>query len=330
MAESADRLLSTGDAGLDQVLNGGLNRGRPYLLRGASGTGKTTLGLQFLRAGAMEGASCLFIALSESEADLRMIAASHGWSLEGVAVYDASSYIAARERSEQSLFDSDEVELDEIVERILAEVRERRPTLLVIDAVSEVFTLSKSAIRFRRQLYAFKMLFQELDCTALLIDSSPGRSGEESELNDLAHGVIEIESELLAYGRLRRVLHVSKYRARAYLSGRHDLRITEGEGMHVFPRTSASPGRPGSQAARGVVQSGLPELDTLLGDGILGGTSTLVVGPAGSGKSSLANLYAYTAAQRGEASVIYLFDESRETYLRRAEGLGIPMKAFCE
>jgi circadian clock protein KaiC len=320
-------LLRTGAEGLDDVLQGGLVPNRLYLLEGNPGSGKTTFALQFLLEGVRRGESCLFVTLSESEQELRTSAESHGWTLAGINVLE----IVAPEESLTSsarytMYHPSEVELAETTRLVLAEAEKIKPARLVFDSLSEFRLLTETPLRYRRQILALKQYFSRQRSTVLFIDD---RSGEKRDmhLHSLAHGVISLECETPEYGTMRRRLHIGKLRGRMFREGYHDFLIRRG-GIELFPRLIAAEQR--VCEARPPIRSGLEPLDELLGGGLVQGTSALILGAAGTGKSSLASQYAWAAAARGEHAALYLFDESMASYLERSAGLGMPLRPLMD
>lgn len=325
MAVASDR-ARTGIEGLDEVLAGGLPRGRIYLLQGRAGAGKTTLGLQFLLNGAANGERGLYVALSENRAELDEVAGSHGWDLSAIEVQEISESGDFRQDEENTLFLPAEVELGETTRRIIEGVEAARPSRVVIDSLSEIRFLSGTDARYRRQVMVLKQLFMTNGCTALLVDDEAGER-RDPMLESIAHGVVQLEQIIPRYGPERRQLLVSKLRAVRYRGGYHDMRLKTG-GIVVFPRLI-----PDAQSAgytRGLVPSGVPEVDRLLGGGLDRGTTTLLIGPAGTGKSALAAQYAAAAAGRGEHVLFLIFEESRETLYARTGALGIPFAENVE
>jgi circadian clock protein KaiC len=315
----------TGIQGLDDVLSGGLPRGRIYLLKGAAGAGKTTLSLQFLLNGAARGEPGLYVALSEDRAELEEVARSHGWDLSAIDIQETSEVPGPGPEEENTLFLPAEVELGETTRRILHGVETGNPARVVIDSLSEIRFLAGTEIRYRRQIMALKKLFMSKKCTALLVDDEAG--GRDALLESIAHGVIQLEQNIPRYGPERRQLLVSKLRGVRYRGGFHDLRIKTG-GVVVFPRLIPEEHGQGFPAEH--VASGVAELDKLLGGGLDRGTTTLIMGPAGTGKSALAAQYAAAAAGRGENVLYLIFEESRETLLARTRALGIPLSEHVE
>jgi circadian clock protein KaiC len=307
----------TGIAGLDDVLGGGLPRNRLYLLEGNPGAGKTTAGLQFLLEGVTEGESVLCVTLSETAHELEAIATSHGWSLGGVRVYELAPGEEGL-KNDYTLFHPSEVELNKTMQGVVDVVEEIKPTRVVFDSLSEMRLLARDALRYRRQILALKQFFTGRNCTVILLDDRTADS-TDLQLESLAHGVIDLEQLAPEYGAERRRLRVKKLRGLAYRGGYHDFKIATG-GVVVFPRLVAAEHKDEFQA--GEVASGNVELDALLGGGLSRGSSTLIVGPAGPGKTSLAILYALAAAARGETAVFYSFEEGLGTLHARARGLG--------
>jgi circadian clock protein KaiC len=318
---------STGIAGLDDVLAGGFTRGHTYLVEGTPGAGKTTLGLQFLREGARHHEPCLHITLAETAAELRTTAASHGWSLDGIELFEllaAEGLLDADQQ--QSLLYSADLELGEATRAILEQVARRNPARVVFDGLAEIRLLAQGALRYRRQLLALKRYFATAGATVLLLDDL-SMAEKDLQLHSIVHGVLRLEQLTPAYGAERRRLSVVKYRGTRYRGGFHDF-IIEAGGLRVFPRLVAAEHR---QPFRGeVMASGIAELDLLLGGGLERGTSTLVMGPAGSGKSLLVLHYAVRAAAQGHKAVVYMFEEEIGLLLERAAGVGIDLDGHVQ
>lgn len=319
MPTSKEPRAVTGVPGLDDILGGGLPARRLYLVQGAPGSGKTTLALQFLREGVRAGEACLYISLSETAEEVRTVARSHGWSLDGVTIHEA---IAESTDEENTLFQPSEIELGERMAAILAEVARLKPVRVVLDSCSELRLLAQSALRYRRQILALKRHLVEQGRTVLLVDN-PWPDQPDVLLQSLAHGVITMEQLAPLFGAERRRLRIMKMRGIGYSGGYHDFTIRTG-GLDVFPRLVAAEHH--GEAGGEPVASGDVHLDALLGGGLHRGTSTLLMGPAGCGKSMLATLYATTAARRGEKVAMFGFDESRGTTLTRSRQLGMPLE----
>ena len=307
--EDASRpLASTGIEGLDQVLEGGLTRNRLYLVEGMPGSGKTTLAFQFLREGVRHGEQALYIALSETEEETRAVATSHGWSLDGIFVRELAPTEETLDPAEQyTMFHPSEVELTEATKRILTNVEEVKPARVVLDSLSEFHLLAGNPLRYRRQMLALKHFFAARGCTVMLLDDLT--TAERSlQVQSIAHGVISLEQLTSEYGTHRRRLRVLKYRGVNFRGGYHDYIIVRG-GLEVFPRLVAAEHRQPGVYER--LASGLPELDKLLGGGLERGTSTLLVGAPGTGKSTLAAQFAAAAAATGRACISVHFRRER-------------------
>jgi len=316
--------VRTGIRGLDDVVGGGLPANRMYLVQGDPGVGKTTIGLQFLLNGLAAGEHGLYVTLSETAEELEAVARSHGWDLSGITVHEvmpSASLLLAEDDS--TLFQPSEIELGETTRAILTEIERTGATRVVVDSLSEIRLLSQSALRYRRQILALKHFFAGRHITVLLLDDGTSEAGD-IHLQSIAHGVIRIEHLAPLYGAERRRLRIVKLRGVSFRGGFHDMKIETG-GVVVFPRLVAAEHQ--STFPFDPATSGLPELDALLGGGLDRGTTNLIMGPAGSGKSSIAAQYAAAAAQRGEAAYIFTFEEGLGTLLRRSELLHIPLRA---
>lgn len=313
---------ATGVAGLDTVLGGGLPRDRIYLVEGDPGVGKTTLALKFLLEGAKAGERGLYITLSETEAEVRSIAASHGWSLDQLALFELSSLgEQLRIDAENTIFHPSDVELTETTRAILSFVDKTGPSRVVFDSLSELRLLSQSALRFRREVLNLKQYFTGRKSTVLLLDDRTSEPGD-MQLQSLAHGVIGLHQMPPDYGGDRRRLRVSKLRGAPFVTGYHDFLITRG-GLEVFPRLVAADHHVEFKA--GSLSTDVTEIDSLLGGGLARGSSTIIMGPAGAGKSVLSAQLVCAAARRGTKSAIFVFDELRRTLITRADSLGMDM-----
>ncbi|HVF48945.1 MAG TPA: ATPase domain-containing protein [Pyrinomonadaceae bacterium] len=323
---TSDR-LATGSPGLDSILEGGFPANRLYLVEGDPGTGKTTLALKFLLEGARRGEPVLYVTLSETKEELTAVAASHKWTLDQINIYELiPSEESLKTDSQYTIFHPSEIELGETTNAVLAEVERIQPRRIVFDSLSEMRLLARDPLRYRRQILALKQYFAGRQCTVLLLDDRTSTVGD-LQVQSIAHGVVELEHLALEYGAERRRVRIVKLRGSRYRGGYHDFNIETG-GVEVFPRLVASEHQHGF--APEAVTSGVPELDTLTGGGIDRGTSTLILGPAGSGKSSIAAQFCAAAAERGEHAASFIFDEGRNTYLSRSAGLGKELKAQVE
>ena len=308
---------STGITGLDDVLAGGLAPGRLYLVEGTPGAGKTTLALQFLMEGARAGESVLYVTLSETIDELQGVAESHGWDLSGVQTRELLPSQASLQPDEQyTVFHPSEVELGETTQRVLADVEKLNPSRVVFDSLSELRLLAGNSLRYRRQILALKQFFAGRGCTVLLLDDMTS-ADHDLQVQSISHAVLRLEQLHSDYGASRRRLLVLKYRGRQFREGFHDYKIGKG-GLLVFPRLVA--GEHVGDGAHAKLPSGVQSLDDLLGGGISRGSSTLVVGPPGTGKSSLAMQFAFAAAQRRETAALFIFDETVSSLVNRSEG----------
>jgi len=311
---------TTGVPGLDDILSGGLLSHRLYLIEGDPGAGKTTLALQFLLEGVRAGEKCLYITLSETKEELSAGAASHGWSLEGIEIVELVAEEADLDgESQVTMYHPSEVELTETTRRVLDAVERTNASRVVFDSLSELRLLAQSSLRYRRQILALKQFFIGRKCTVLLLDDRTSE-GSDLQLQSIAHGVVSLDQLAPVYGAERRRLRVMKLRGSHFRGGYHDFTIREG-GIVVFPRLVASEHSEPFDRER--IKSGVTTLDALLGGGPDRGTSTLLMGPAGSGKSTIAVQYAVATAERGDHAVIFAFDESVATLKARTESLGI-------
>lgn len=321
-----DDKAETGVIGLDDILVGGLRRGRLYLIEGAPGTGKTTIATQFLLAGAARGERGLYITLSETETELRESAASHGWSFDAPnAIFELiPPESLLDEDQQQSLLYSSDLELGETTKRIFATIEAHKPDRIVLDSLSEIRLLAQGSLRYRRQVLAIKHHLASRKATVVMLDDLTTELLDKT-VHSVAHGVIRLEELAPDYGAERRRMRVIKYRGQRYRGGYHDMVIDTG-GVRVFPRLVSNEHR--TSFARETVSSGSPELDALLGGGVERGSSTLVLGPAGTGKSLLTLAFAVQAAQRGEPAAMFVFDEELGLLHERAKGLGLDLAAL--
>ncbi len=319
---------STGVEGLDYVLGGGLPRNRVYLLEGDPGSGKTTLGLQFLMEGVGAGETVLYVTLSETKAELYAVAASHGWDLSHVGIHELAppDQTDFNPDDQYTFFHPSEMELGETTKAVLAEVSRVNPVRVVFDSLSEMRLLAREPLRYRRQILGLKQFFTGRNCTVLLLDDRTSEPGD-LQLQSLAHGVVTLEQLAPEYGAERRRLRVVKLRGVRFNGGYHDFSITTG-GIRVFPRLVAAATR--GTTRREIASSGVESLDQLLGGGLDRGTTTLLIGPAGVGKSATATEIAVAAADRGERVAIYMFDEGIATFCNRAAGLGVDVAGHVE
>jgi circadian clock protein KaiC len=326
--EQADDLVQTGIDTFDDILGGGLPANRVYLLHGTPGSGKTTLALQFLMEGRRQNEKVLYVTLSETKKELMTVAASHGYSLDGIEVFELVAEEGELHPDNQyTMYQPSDIELNVTTKAILDAVDALKPQRVVIDSLSEVKLLAQSALRFRRQVLALKQFFTGRECTVLFLDDKTSSREEDLQLESIAHGVISLEQLSPEYGSERRRLRITKIRGQRYRGGYHDFTIIRG-GLNVFPRIVAS--EHSTQNIPRQIKSGIAEMDSLMGGGVDSGTSVLLLGPAGVGKSTLALQYAAEAARRGERSAIFSFDERVETMITRAKGLGIKLQEYID
>lgn len=327
MEEAAQ--LPFGNHGLDRILHGGLPAHRLYLLEGAPGSGKTTLGLQFLRESVRRGEKALYITLSETREELAVVAASHGWSIDDFDVFElnAAEEVLSEGR-QQSILYPWEMELSETIRLIEAEVERVQPRRVVFDSLSELRLLAQDSLRYRRQVLAMKQFFAGRKTTVLLVDDlTASKEGSDTQLHSLCHGVITLERLTLDFGAARRRLQVQKLRGIDFVAGFHDFNIRKG-GLDIYPRLVASDHH--APFIGDPVASGVVEIDRLLGGGPLRGTCTLVTGPAGTGKTTITLQYLHAACERGEPSVIYEFDERIGTLLARAAAFNLDLQKHID
>jgi circadian clock protein KaiC len=325
--EYKEEKAAFGIAGLDEVTAGGLTRGRLFLLEGSPGTGKTTIATQFLLAGAEAGESSLYITLSETEDELRAGAASHGWSLDGIDLFElVPPESLLDDEQQQSLLYSADLELGETTKRIFEAFERTSPERVVLDSLSEIRLLAQSSLRYRRQILALKHYFARSGATVLMLDDLSAEANDRT-MHSVAHGVIRLEELSPDYGSERRRMRVIKYRGQRYRGGLHDFVIDTG-GVRIFPRLISAEHRvPFKREMLGTQSS---ELDALLGGGIERGSSTLILGPAGTGKSLFALGFVSNAIRRAEKAAMFVFDEELGLLFERARGLGIDLEAMVK
>ena len=320
-------LLSTGIAGLDDILSGGLCPNHLYLVEGNPGTGKTTMALQFLLQGSRIGQKSLYVTLSESKTEILEIAESHGWSLGSVDVFEMNeNEDDIRPEAQYTVFNPSDMELADCTAAVLAEVDRLQPTRVVFDSLSELRLLARDSLRYRRQILGLKRYFSGRNCTVLLLDDRTAER-HDLQLQSIAHGVIMMESVEREYGIKRRRLEVRKLRGAQFREGFHDYTIKRG-GLEVYPRLIASEHHLTLLPTQ--LDSGIQELNNLLGGGLDSGTSTLLLGPAGCGKSTIAVRYAVSSAEQGDCAAIFVFDETLATLTTRAMGLGLDINKHVE
>jgi circadian clock protein KaiC len=316
----------TGVPGLDYLLRGGLPCHRIHLIEGHPGAGKTTLGLQFLLEGVRRGESCMYITLSESADELRANAASHGWDLSGIHMQELQPAENLRPDEQYTLFHPSEIELGDLSRSVFEAVEKFKPARTVLDSVSDMRLLARDSLRYRRQILGLKQFFAGRGCTLLLLNEI-GVSDTDAHIQSLAHGVIRLEQSVHDFGIARRRLEIAKMRGVAYVGGFHDFKIETG-GLRIFPRLQNR--RQERALPTDTLKTGLAALDSLLENGVPMGTCTLVLGPSGVGKSTLASHYLASAAKKGIHCAAFLFDEQRQTFLDRADALGMNLSKYAK
>ena len=314
--------IDTGVQGLNDILSGGLPAGQMYLLEGTPGTGKTTLAMQFVRTAVLAGEKALYITLSESKRELEASAQSHGWRIDELSIAEFVPEEASLHPEQQyTVFHPSEVELASTIHKLTELIETEKPARIVIDSLSELRLLAADTMRYRRQLLALKQFFAGRDTTVLLLDDRSAE-GSDMQLQSIAHGVIRLDKVPRSYGITRRQIEIVKLRGSAFREGFHDYTIHTG-GLQIYPRLVAS--EHNSEFPNERVPSGIPALDEMFLGGIMRGSSTLIVGPTGSGKSTLGMQYACSASQRGDRAIVYSFDEVLKTAKDRAEAFGLPV-----
>ena len=328
LAKQPETRLKTGIAGLDDILHGGLPASHLYLIEGNPGSGKTTFGLQFLLAGVAAGEHALYVTLAESQAELEQSAASHGFDLSGIEIFEVNPpELSSTSLEQYTVFHPSEVELADVMNSILERVSKAKATRIVIDSMSELRMLARDPLRYRRQIMTLKQFFMGQHTTVLLLDDRSGE-GTDTQLQSIAHGVLRMETMEREFGVIRRQFEVRKLRASAFREGFHDYVIRAG-GLQFFPRMVVTE-HSQQDGDTALLPSGIAELDGLVGGGLSRASSTLLLGPAGIGKSTLAAVYMVSAAARGERSVIFAFDELPHSIVIRCRGLGIPLDEYIE
>lgn len=317
----------TGIKGFDSILNGGFPENRLYLMQGEPGTGKTTIAFQFLLEGIAQGQSGLYISFSESREELEAVAASHNWDISTLNMLELGSIEEQlKPEAQNTIFYPSEVEMNQTMDVLYAEIERIKPQRVVFDSISEMRMLAESSLRYRRQMLALKQYFAKQNCTVLMLDDLT-TSPKDLQVQSIVHGVISLQKLHPEFGNERRRLNIVKLRGIEYMGGFHDYLIKKG-GVEIFPRMISAQHvtKPSNQR----FGSGIKELDHLLGGGLDGGTSTLFLGPAGTGKSTLAIQYAYAAAERGEKAIVFAFEESLNTLLSRTKSIGMDIQKHLD
>ena len=323
MAKRTVSRVPTGIAGIDNILCGGLPIGQMYLIDGSPGVGKTTFALQFLLEGVRRGEPCLYVTLSETKSELETVADSHGWDLTGINVVELSQIEGHfNVKSQNTLFQPAEVELTSLSNLLVAEFDRIKPVRMVLDSLSEVRLMAQNPLRYRRQILAFKQHFAG-KCTVMLLDDRSVLA-QDAQVQSIVHGIIALEVVPLKFGINRRFMSVPKLRGSTFREGNHDYVIKEG-GLVVYPRLIAPQVPTGFK--KETFGSGNEQLDKLLGGGLDTGTGTLFMGPAGSGKSTVAAMFASQAANDGKKVLYFAFDEVPQILVNRAQEIGLEFEA---
>lgn len=318
-----NNLAPTGVAGLDEILRGGLPQHQMYFIQGDPGAGKTTLSFQFLLEGIRRGEKSMYVTLSASASDLQRVALSHGWDISAVRIHEQFQTSSG---AETTIFRPAEIELSRTVKALLEAIDEVQPDRVVIDSLGEIRLLADGVLRYRKQLLILKEFFRERSITGLVLDDrTVGAS--DSEVQGLAEGVITLGVTAPMYGNTRRTLEVVKLRSVAFRGGFHDFTIEKG-GLRVYPRLTAGQHRASDE--QGTISSGIAKIDSLVGGGLERGSATMIMGPAGVGKSSLALQFATTAAASGQRVAVFIFEEHRSVFLKRATSLGFDIESLIE
>jgi circadian clock protein KaiC len=316
----------SGAPGLDDILGGGFTPHRLYLVEGAPGTGKTTLALQFLLEGERTGEKGLYITLSETSHELKSVARGHGWNLDGMTLFELVNDMGLDLDAEQSILHPSEIELGETITNVMTQVDQIKPSRIVFDSLSELRLLAQNPLRYRRQILALKHFFSSRQCTVLMLDDKTADPSDQ-QLHSIAHGVISFEQMAQEFGKERRRLNVVKMRGIKFRGGFHDFTLDTG-GIRVFPRLIAS--EHGREFSASPVSTGAQDIDLMLGGGLVPGTSTLIVGPSGIGKTTMSVRCLLAALERGEKGALYLFDEGLGTLHTRSVALGMDLRKYCD
>ena len=319
--------LKTGVAGLDNILHDGLQSGHVYLIEGDPGSGKTTLGMQFLLQGIANGEPSLYVTLAESREELETVSISHGFDISKMEIFEVQPPELAEKGSDQyTVFHPSDIELVDVMQSILSKLKAMQAGRIVFDSMSEIRMLARDPLRYRRQILSLKQFFVGRNSTVLLLDDRTG-DRSDTQLQSICHGAIRMEALQREYGPQRRQIQVLKMRATMFREGQHDYKIEKG-GLQVYPRLISGEHR-AAKIDRSTLPSGLVELDQLFGGGVSRGSTTLCMGPAGSGKSTIATKFLESAAERGERGLMFILDETLDSLMTRCRGLGIPLEEHC-
>jgi circadian clock protein KaiC len=322
-------LVRSGVPGLDYLLRGGFPARRIYLVHGPTGSGKTTLGTQFAMEGVRAKETSLYITLAESQEEMLQVAESHGWDIGGLRLFvPQAAENGDAIKDQYTLFHPGEVELTDLITKIVDEIRDVKPARVVIDSLADIRLLARDPLILLRQMRLLRKTLTELHCTVLLLDNGVAGGDRSGSLESFAHGIIELGYSDRLYGAMRRCISIIKLRGAPHLSGRHDARLTTG-GLSVFPRLIVEK-VDGDKENAALISSGSAELDRLCGGGLEAGSSAMIIGSAGTGKSTIAAQYALAAAQRGECSAMFLFDETEHSCRTRWDGMKMPLNGYVD
>jgi circadian clock protein KaiC len=320
-------LVSSGIAGLDYLLGGGFPARRMYLVHGPTGSGKTTLGVQFAMEGVRANETTLYVTLAESHEEMHQVAESHGWDLRGVKLFAPQTGEKDLPRDQYTLFHPGEVELTDLINKIIEEIRQTQPARVVIDSIADIRLLARDPLILLRQMRLLRSTLADVNCTVLLLNNLLRSNDRSGSLETFAHGIIELEYSDNLYGATRRCISIIKVRGTRYVSGRHDAKITTG-GLMVYPRLVPEASTLPEETS--LISSGSEELDHLCGGGLESGSSAMLIGSAGTGKSTVAAQFALAAAERGEATSMFLFDETDRSCRMRWEGMNMPLMQYVQ
>lgn len=320
-------LVRSGISGLDYLLGGGFPARRMYLVHGPTGSGKTTIGMQFAMEGVRSGENTLYVTLAETHGEMQQVAESHGWDIEGIRLFAPETGEGGLPQDQYTLFHPGEVELTDLIGKITEEIRESQPARVVIDSLADIRLLARDPLILLRQMRLLRATLADVHCTVLLLNNLQRGNDHSGSLETFAHGIVELEYSDNLYGAMRRCISVIKLRGTSYVSGRHDAKIATG-GLMVYPRLV--PEAVGYAQDTSLISSGSGELDRLCGGGLESGSSAMLIGSAGTGKSTVAAQFALASAERGEASSMFLFDETDRSCRLRWEGMNMPLMRYVE
>jgi circadian clock protein KaiC len=318
-------LIGTGIDGLDHILNGGLPRGHAYVVVGEPGTGKTTFGLHFLTEGLIHGERVLYLTLSQSRKELLGIAWSHGMTVDDMLIHELSpSDLASAATHDQTVLQTTDLEFAATLDAIEAAVKKHAPSRMVLDTIGEIRLLSSSELRFRRQFLEIKSMLERHGVTSVILETAEEPESRAGDLDAMAHGVVRMTWTLPSHGTARRRIAVTKLRGHAFVEGYHDMAIRRG-GVEVYPRILPRQHETDTPIAR--LNSGIPELDALYGGHLLGGSTLMLSGHAGTGKSTLLTAYARSAAEAGRRVALFLFEERPDIFRQRADDISLSLSS---